>query len=203
MHATGQVVAFSIENTNICPHQFTYILNKQLPSDVRILSSQSVNINFHPRHHAISRLYCYRIMKHQSILPLVHNVSIIRHGLSLNNLNKLATLFVGSHDFTAFCSSKDMNQNKIRTIYSAQFLEYNKVINFYIKGNAFLMKMVRRIVGTLIEPIPFEKNYLRIQKALHTKDKKYTGTTAIPNGLTLESVTYKKPHNADEKSYSS
>ncbi|WDI37959.1 tRNA pseudouridine(38-40) synthase TruA [Entomospira culicis] len=199
VHANGQVVAFSMKKNNIPVHKYPHILNPKLPHDLQVLHSEEVPLLFNPRRDATSRLYCYRIAAQEGLMPTQPNITIIRHALSLSNINILADLFVGTHDFTAFCSSKDMNKTKIRTIYSAQFIAVHNQIHFYIRGNAFLMNMVRQIVGTIIEPIAFETNYQRIKLALLHKDKAMTGPTALPHGLTLEEVSYKKPHSADEE----
>ncbi|WDI36152.1 tRNA pseudouridine(38-40) synthase TruA [Entomospira entomophila] len=199
VHASGQVVAFNTTHRTIPANKFTYILNKELPHDLQITHSEEVSLVFNPRRHAMARLYCYRIKTQQALFTTIQNVTIIRHQLNLKELNQLAQLFVGTHDFSAFSSSKDMHKSKIRTIHSANFVMISGILHFYIKGNAFLMNMVRRIVGTLIQPLSFEENYTRILHALQSKEKKSTGATALPNGLTLEWVYYKKTHDAGEE----
>ncbi|WDI34522.1 tRNA pseudouridine(38-40) synthase TruA [Entomospira nematocerorum] len=194
VHATGQVVAFNIANKSIPAEKFPHILNKWLPLDLQVIHSEEVAIQFNPRRDAIARLYCYRIRTQQALYPTIHNITIIRHQLNLTELNQLAQLFIGTHDFSAFASSKDMHLSKIRTIHSAYFVMQDGTLHFYIKGNAFLMNMVRRIVGTLIQPHQsFSEKYERITRALKYQHKEFTGATAIPNGLTLECVYYEKP----------
>jgi tRNA pseudouridine38-40 synthase len=192
VHATGQVVAFSYKKNSIPVEKFPHILNPKLPYDLQIRSSHRVALDFDPRRHASSRLYCYRIATRAILLPSTRNITIIRHGLALHQLNILAGLFVGRHNFKAFCSTKDINKSKVREIYSAHFVMIQGIVHFYIEGNAFLMNMVRRIVGTLIEPISFEANYKRIQEALISQDSRHSGATALANGLTLEWVEYQK-----------
>ncbi len=200
VHATGQVCSFCTNNPSIPSHKFKEALNQHLPRDVRILVSKEVALDFNPRRHAIQRTYRYRL--HFQSVGVVYdkNRTITTKALNMKKMNNLATLFVGVHDFSAFCSTKDQNHQKVREIYSAHWLAEQETMVFYISGNAFLMNMVRRIVGTIISLHHEEEAaHLHIKEALATGNKKHVGYTAPACGLSLIEVTYKKPTNADEE----
>jgi tRNA pseudouridine38-40 synthase len=191
VHARGQVASFLTRNNSVSAGQFARALNAKLAYDIRILKSFEVPADFDARRHAIRRIYRYRLIAADTVDPLTrHYTYTARQPLSLSRLNALAPLFTGTHDFTAFCSAQDANHNKIRTIYKSYFVAEGAMLTYHIEGNAFLMNMVRSIVGTLLDLHSRPQGADTIISALKTGNRALCGTTAKANGLTLEAVLY-------------
>jgi tRNA pseudouridine38-40 synthase len=62
--------------------------------------------------------------------------------------------------------------------------------SFYIEANAFLYRMVRSIVGTLIQVGRGDLSVSQFASALHAVDRARAGPTAPPQGLCLVAVRY-------------
>ena len=111
-------------------------------------------------------------------------------------MNDAARLFLGEHDWTAFCSAQSDSENKVRTVseFSVESLwdarAQASIIQFRITGNGFLRYMVRSIAGTLLEVGRGEKDFDTIQTAIVGGDRYLAGATAPAHGLTLLKVYY-------------
>jgi len=195
VHARGQVAAFITENTTIKAEQFAKAINSKLNYDVRIISGREVPLTFDARRHAIRRIYRYRIRQAATIDPLTAAFCFTTPlKLNLNRLNQLAGLFVGWHNFNAFCSSQDANKNKVRLIYKSYFVMEGSLFVYHIEGNAFLMKMVRSIVGTILNYYSKDNAEQIITQALTGGQRSLAGTTAKACGLSLEEVIYNEDY---------
>lgn len=196
VHAECQVCHFDTQNQSIPPQRFAPALNGFLPPDIRVLKSELVTLEFHARFSATKRLYHYRFYPHPLVPPLWRNccwglrLPPMEDREALERLNELASLFVGRHDFTAFCSARDQNQSKIREVTKAHFFKQEPFWIFEIEGNAFLWNMVRCIVGTILEYFSHERGSEIIKELLDNGDRKGCGTTAPPRGLSLVKVEY-------------
>ena len=118
VHAHGQIASFRLNNHSIPPERCSFALNNFLPRDVRVLKSCAMPENFDVRRSAISRTYHYDLVfaTHATPQDLRYALLLRRSSLRLSRLNTLATLFIGEHDFRAFCSSDDQSPHKIRTV---------------------------------------------------------------------------------------
>ena len=111
-------------------------------------------------------------------------------------MNKGAEYLIGEHDFSAFQSSGSPVKNPVKTLKSIEinyldlnFIEKLSVIQFDIKANAFLYRMVRNIVGTLLEVGRGKVPPLDINSFLKGR-KKRIGQTIPAHGLYLVEVKY-------------
>ncbi|WP_100334340.1 tRNA pseudouridine(38-40) synthase TruA [Bacillus alkalisoli] len=191
VHAVGQVIHF---DTPLSLHEEAWkkALNANLPSDIRIVSSQKISENFHARFDVERKEYRYKIdiSKDQSVFmrnyayhyPFELNESSIRNAMSY---------LLGTHDFTSFCSAKTEVEDKVRTIYELELLEEDSFLTVRIVGNGFLYNMVRIIVGTLLEIGQGKKDSTEIFTILEKKDRSSAGKTAPAHGLYLWKVNYK------------
>ena len=155
------------------------------------MESREVPLEFHSRFDARCRLYRYNILS-GDVCP-AHQRDFCyqtRASLDLARLNALAGPLTGIHDFTSFAAVRDPNQNKVRQIYSARFLREGPFIVFRIAGNAFLWRMVRTLVGTLLM-LDAEKAAPEVmQKILDGKDRTLAGPCAPARGLFFHKVLY-------------
>ncbi|MGL4982353.1 MAG: tRNA pseudouridine(38-40) synthase TruA [Treponemataceae bacterium] len=190
VHAVGQAVSFESPIETICAKKYIPALNSILPKDVRVVECTEVSCDFHARFSAITRTYRYFI--HTGITPFAHQMPYvwpIYRKPNLTKLNYMASCLKGEIDCSTFCAAGDESKSKCRYIEKAHFFEENNLLVFEITANAFLWKMVRSLVGTLIY---FEKNKSQesFYEALHAKNRKLAGPTAPPQGLFLWKVNF-------------
>lgn len=190
VHAFGNVAVFDID-TKMPAEKIAYALNTYLPKDIRIQKSAVVPDNFHPRKWNCRKTYEYRIYNDTFENPLFSRYSHFYYGkLDIESMKKAAEAFVGEHDFSSFCAADTQALSKIRTIYSAEIEQNDKLISFRVTGNGFLYNMVRILSGTLIlagagKIIPSD-----ISEILEARDRSKAGPTAPAEGLVLVQIEY-------------
>jgi len=186
VHALAQVAAFSLENP-IPAANLRRALNRLLPPAIRVLAVEEAPLEFHPRFHAIAKTYEYRIHRGEVCppfeFPFVHHYP---YPLDEVRMSRLASAFVGGHDFTVFAAADDRDaegKSKVRTVYSTGLERLGDRLLFQIRGSGFLKHMVRNMAGTLIEAGKGSISELdRIPER--------SGPTAPAKGLFLVSVEY-------------
>ncbi len=193
VHAFEQVANFITNNDKILLNGALKGLNSLLPNDISVLNIEEVDIEFNARKSAKKKTYVYKIYNEQIRNPFYENLYLHYKGfLNIEKMNEGAKLFIGTKDFASFCASQSESKTTTRTIYDAFFKQEGNIINFYITGNGFLMKMVRNIVGILLEVGSDRITIDKINGLLNNPDKKCKKITAPPQGLYLEKVYYEK-----------
>ena len=153
-----------------------------------------VDNEFHARYSCIAKEYKYLIYNDYVLDPFLYGRCLhFWYPLDIKLMNELASVFIGVHDFSAFCTS-DLREkeNMKRHVYYFFVQEKDNLVEFKIKANGFLYNMVRILVGTLLEA-----NYHKIKKddlieILLSKDRKFAGDTAPACGLYLNKVFYEE-----------
>jgi tRNA pseudouridine38-40 synthase len=196
VHALDQVAAFSIENPIPLPN-LKRAINRLLPPTIRVLSTEEVHADFHPRFDALAKTYEYRIVRGEVCSPFewpyVHHHP---YPLDEDRMVRFASIFAGEHDFTAFAASDDRDvegQSKVRTIYSSTLERAPGRLTYRVRGSGFLKHMVRNLVGTLIEA---GRGNIPEIAMIPTR----SGPTAPAKGLFLLGVEYQAPSGASETS---
>lgn len=191
--AICQVANFECE-TNIPADKIMYLLNDNLPLDIRVTKSYLVNDDFNARYSAKKKTYEYYFYFGENENAFFSKTNAFFKGdLNIKNMQKACEYLVGEFDFTSFCASNTEVVSKIRTIYSAKIVEIDGLNNIYklqISGNGFLYNMVRIIMGTLINVGYGKYNPEYINKIIELKDRKYAGPTVQALGLVLKNVEY-------------
>jgi tRNA pseudouridine38-40 synthase len=167
-------------------------LNALLPPAIRVLRCRYVSQDFHARLSAKGKIYRYRIWT-APILPPFENGRAwhIAQSPDLKILKSAAKHFVGTHDFAAFAANRGKPEpSTIRTVISVRVLQKGPCITIEFDGNGFLYKMVRLMVGTLVESalgkLPIEEITSRLRSG-----KVDTIRLAAPaEGLCLVRVRY-------------
>jgi tRNA pseudouridine38-40 synthase len=191
VHAAGQVCHFDTDERGPEGSSFFLALNRHLPKDVRILRSAEVNGRFHARYWAQKREYRYYLLKGRAADPFQRPYCCLRSALPRpEQLNRYASLFAGRHDFTSFAAEKDENESKIRTILSAAFFLDGPYTVFRVVGHSFLWKMVRTMVGTVLDLAEHEAEAVELRRIMEGRDRRLAGGTAPARGLFLHRVDY-------------
>lgn len=196
VHAFGQVCHMDITNQKVKSEAFLPALNRLLPPDIRILSSTQVDGTFHARYTTMARLYRYYIKREAEMTPFDEKqVAKVKQFPPLELLQGYARQIQGTHDFTTFTASGDLCPSKWRDIYESYWAYEtdrwgHQVLTYTICGNAFLYKMVRSLVGTMLEFAQEGRPVQDFGQALIALDRKKAGRTAAAWGLYLYRVSY-------------
>ena len=193
VHALGQIAHFSAQET-LNLRRVLRSLNGLLPDQIRVLKVEAVDDDFHARFSAIGKVYHYNLHSHPIACPFTRLYSLqIFHTLDLSDLYTAAQLFVGTHDFTSFANESDRGSaaiNAVRYLQRIDVVEKENGVQLIFEGNGFLYKMVRNIVGTLLEVCAGKKHIDQIPEILAAKDRKKAGKAAPALGLFLAKVIY-------------
>jgi len=143
-HASGQVASFDFDWTHGLP-KLQAALNAHLPHDMAVRAVEMAADDFHPRFDATSRRYCYRLFCGGVRDPLRERYAW-RVWPPVVDLGSLAEVWRGKHDFAAFGSPPHPGGSSVRTILSASWTNQADEWTFDIQADAFLYRMVRRLV---------------------------------------------------------
>jgi len=199
VHALSQVVCFRLDN-KIPEIKLSAALNSCLPVEIRILKAEEVADDFHARYDAKSKEYEYLIFNGEIMPPFLNDLAWqVKYKLDLAVMRKAAKILKGKHDFKSFCAARSDDKDFVRTMYTISIRKRKikiwngaemSVISCRVKGDGFLYKMVRNMVGTLVEVGLGRINLKDVRKILRGKDRKLAGRTAPAHGLCLVRVNY-------------
>jgi tRNA pseudouridine38-40 synthase len=181
VHALGQVAHLDV-STPLGDDRLRQRLNDELPADINILSAERVPHRFHARHDAVARRYIYQISRRRTAFAKPF-VWWVKDPLDPARMRDAAAALSGMRDFGRFAERGDDEDEGAKStlvlIDRLDIVERDALLLVVVEGSHFLWKMVRRIVGALVEvgrgqPMPTEPARF----------------TAPPSGLFLERVFY-------------
>jgi tRNA pseudouridine38-40 synthase len=188
VHALAQVAHLRARR-NLAPGEILRALNDALPHDVNVLSVEPAPPKFHARHDAISRTYMYRISRRRTAFEKRY-VWWVRDRLDVSAMASAAELFRGRHDFASFCENPEGQESTIVVVESSEVSDSGDEIHYRIGASHFLWKMVRRLVGTLVEVGRGNLGVADVRRLLRERSSEPAAWTAPPSGLFLETVRY-------------
>lgn len=193
VHARGQIVNFFLEkDTDL--KKLLVSINSLLPSEVAVVNISIEKEDFHPSLHSRSKEYRYYICNSSWQYPEYRFTSWhCPHPLHVEKMRAAAEYLIGEHDFSAFCNVKknEFYEHCIRTIHAISIEEiHNNRISITVKGNKFLYKMVRNIVGTLVYVGNGKFSVEDVKSILEEKKRTEAGVTAPAHGLFLHQINY-------------
>lgn len=190
VHAIGQVANFKTSSL-IDTNKIKLALNAHLSSDIRILDSEEIDLEFNSRFSSKRKTYLYQIYNDRISSPFYDRYAYhIPYELDIELMRDALARIEGEHDFKAFMSSNSMVKSTVRTIYDTCIEKNNNLIKIEITGNGFLYNMIRIIIGTIIEIGNKRKDISCIDEALVSGERSVLGPTAKPQGLFLKEVVY-------------
>lgn len=193
VHALGQVANFrALKIPDL--YRFFGSLNSLLPLDIRILSVEEVPADFHAQYSPTGKIYHYHLHLDPVQDPFKRLYSVlVREKIDLNALKAAAALLLGTHDFTSFANESHLgsaSRDPVRTLKRLDVIEEAGGVRLEFEGDGFLYKMVRNIVGTLLEVAAGKRTKEELALILAAKDRKKAGQAAPPHGLFLVKVHY-------------
>jgi tRNA pseudouridine38-40 synthase len=190
VHATGQVVAFDVYWRHSV-EDLQRALNAVLAEDVAVRKLEITRHDFHPRFDAAARSYEYVVVTADVRRPLLRRYAHLeRRALSIEAMQSACEHLVGCQDFAAF-GKPPQGDNTVRCVHSAiwRMGSRNRYV-FEIVANAFLYRMVRNIVGTLLRVGRREISPEHVRELLDSRDRNAAGPPAPARGLCLTRVYY-------------
>lgn len=196
VHVRHQVVNFLTQRKTLDLKKFFQSLNRLLPPDISILAIDEAPPSFHPSLDAHRKEYRYYITHGPIQYPEHrHHSWHIPQKLDVDKMRAAAELLIGEHDFSAFCNvmKNRTYQHMQRTLYRLEIQELEDArLCFIIEGNSFLYKMVRNLVGTLIDVGNGKIPWKEVQDILSGLKRTHAGVTAPAHGLTLQRIVYEE-----------
>lgn len=193
VHALGQIAHFHCDQ-EIQSFRFLESMNGLLPKEIRIKAIDSVPLDFHAQRSAKSKIYHYHLCLNRIQNPFNRLYSYQVYGkINLDLLKEGAQLFVGTHDFTSFANEAHLgaaHANPVRNLYRINVLPEEEGVRLEFEGDGFLYKMVRNIVGTLLEVARGKRPLEDIERIFEAKDRRKAGIAVPPHGLFLVQVCY-------------
>lgn len=198
VHALGQVFHLDFEENPTIPlDQWHMALNALLPGTIRILSVREVPPRLHARYDAVEKTYEYRINPCAILPPFEYGlVWHLPREWDAELLRAAVALFEGTHDFRAFAARRGNEPDPIpegfylRTISEASLSVDAGHFVIRFRGNGFLYKMVRLMVGAAHTVARGKLSLEGLKVLLENPGDKKSPLCAPPDGLRLVSVRY-------------
>lgn len=189
VHAEGQSVALDLEWPH-GPDKLRAALNANLPPDLAVRVARESNPDFHPRFDAISRRYRYCLFCDPVRDPVRERFAWrVWPALDGDALQSVAPVFLGTHDFAAFGSPMKLGGSTLRTVSLSAWTRSGAEWQFQVKADAFLYRMVRRLVFLQVAVAQGRLSVEHVQQALEAQTRLPAGL-APAHGLSLVEVAY-------------
>ena len=189
VHALEQVAHLDII-TNIPAETLRRRVNDGLPSDIHILHLELSQRKFHARHDAVARSYLYQISRRRTAFAKKF-VWWVRDDLDLAKMRTTAERFAGMKDFRSFTDDSDDEKSTVVAIERIEIAEDGDLILIRVEGSHFLWKMVRRMVGVMVDVGAGGTTIERAESFLREDSDIPAKLTAPASGLFLERVYYR------------
>lgn len=193
VHAIGQVVSFTT-TCPMMPHRLRGALNGVLPDDVAIIEVRDAPTGFHARYDATGRGYRYSIWNASEPLVLGRQYAFLwRRHLDLDRMNTAAGVLIGRHDFAAFGGSlrgRERATSTVRNLFRLRCWREGARVSIEAVANAFLPRMMRNLVGTLLQVGVGQATAEDVRAILASRTRHRNAVTAPALGLCLTKVWY-------------
>lgn len=188
VHALGQVAHLDVK-TNLTPEKIRMMLNDLLPQDINIISIVTAAPRFHARHEATARSYVYHISQRRTAFGKKF-VWWVKDELNVSEMQKIALLYTGFKDFRSFGQDDPDKKSTTVDVSKVDVKQEGDNIYIHIVGSHFLWKMVRRMVGVMVEVGRGNMSFEKVESFFEGKSGEPAQYTSPPSGLYLEHVYY-------------
>jgi tRNA pseudouridine38-40 synthase len=195
VHALGQVAHLDV-STTLPAETLRRRLNDELPADINILAAGQVPHRFHARRDAVARRYLYQLSRRRTAFAKTY-VWWVREGLDLGAMRQGAAAFLGMRDFRSFAAIEERDdpaepaRSTLVLVDRLDLVEDGDLLLVGVEGSHFLWKMVRRMVGVLVEIGRGGLTPNDAARFLAESSDAPARLTAPPSGLFLDRVFYR------------
>ena len=191
VHANMYCVSAKIDSKIPCD-RLKMALNRFLPRDIAVTGAVEVPLDFHARYSCSGKEYVYKIWNEPVRNPFWHGRAFhYWYHLDVEKLDSAAKNFIGTHDFTSFCTLDKRNpENMVRTVKAFSVERNGGLVEMRVTADGFLYNMVRIMVGTLLRVAMGRIEPQEIPDIISAKDRAKAGPTAVAHGLYLNRVFY-------------
>lgn len=187
VHARNQVAHLDIPDYDL--YRLKRSLNGLLDPDIAVKRIESCADNFHARFDAKKRCYSYTIALQPTALERNYTWMVF-YPLNLALMQRGAAIIKEYHNFRTFCKIRSDVKNYLCDIYKSRWIARDDFLIYEISANRFLHGMVRAIVGHLIDLGKGDISLKKFREIIESGDRTQVKTSAPPQGLVLEKVTY-------------
>ena len=190
VHAAGQVVHFE---TSSIRQLKAWVLgaNTAMKRRVAVRWAHGVTDDFHARFSAYSRRYRYTVCD-DAVRPamLANFVTGHQRRLDAEAMHAAGQYLLGELDFTAYRAASCQSKSPMRCVTEVTVRRHGALVVMDIEANAFLLHMVRNIMGVLLVIGEGRAPPVWAREVLEARDRKQAAKTAPPTGLSLIKVRY-------------
>ena len=189
VHARGQVANFKVESLAVGLPELKRSLNGLLKEGITVRKVSAAAEDFHARYSAKSRNYVYSISKGKRSVDR-NQYFCLNYDLDMGLVRQAACKLLGRHDFKNL-SVATGEKSTLCEIRQLDIEEREREVLITITADRFLHKMVRMVVGLLIDIGRGKAEIGYLDDVLSGKKiKRKQGFAAPPQGLCLMAVEY-------------
>jgi tRNA pseudouridine38-40 synthase len=189
VHAAGQVAHLDVASP-LPAETLRRRINDELPADINVLTAAVVPHRFHARHDAVGRRYVYQVATRRTAFAKPF-VWWVKDPLDIKRMHDGARAFLGMRDYQSFSAAPDdEDASTLVLIERLDIAAEGDLVLVGIEGSHFLWKMVRRIVGVLVEIGAGRLAASAAAEFLAESSAAPAKLTAPPSGLFLDRVYY-------------
>jgi tRNA pseudouridine38-40 synthase len=191
VHALAQVANFEARK-KLAPAVLVRALNDHLPDPIRITKAAFARPEFHARFDSAGKEYHYRIDNDPSGSPFLLDLAWhLPRPLDAGAMQAAATHLLGTHNFSSFASNPGYErETMVRTITCSEVKRKKQEVVFIVRGDGFLYRMVRNLVGALVKVGHGKMTPDGFKKILEAQSRQAAPNTAPAGGLYMAKVFY-------------
>ncbi len=191
VHALSYTAHLEVDANRKEPSELCELFNAYLPSSIVMLEVTPCDPRFHARHNCIGRSYLYQIAHRKNAFQRNYTWWP-KEQLDVPAMIKASALFSGMHDFASFAEKPELKKSTEVLVNGVFVYDDEDALRVRVVGSHFLWKMVRRMVGILVEVGRGNMTEDDVTALLEGSEESAARFTAPAAGLFFEQAFYDK-----------